>query len=287
MNENVCVVVSRRAECGEGPFWHGGSGTVYWVDIVPGQILRTNLRSGVTHAVTYPDMVGAVAPRRDGGVVAAVASGFVGLDDGGTVTQRVDCLGNGIRMNDAKTDPAGRYWSGSCALDFASGKGGLWRLDENWDAILVLSGLTQPNGMGWSPDGRTFYLVETQDRVILSFAFDPATSTLVSTPTVLVGPANFSGYPDGLSVDSRGHLWVAEYAGSALHEFAPDGRPLRKIAIPTPQPTSCAFVGPELDQLWVTSAAAGLDPALEELAGSIFLVSGHGAIGVPIPAFIG
>lgn len=291
MFENVSVAVPRRAECGEGPFWHAPSDTVYWVDIVRGEILRTelgaDLSAGATSAIGYPEMVGAVAPRATGGMVAAVASGFVGLADDGTLTHRVDCLPDGIRMNDAKTDPAGRYWAGSCALDFAAGQGGLWLLDEDWRATLVLPGLTQPNGLGWSPDGTVFYLVETQARQILSFPFDPATSTITPTPTVLVGPDTFPGYPDGLSVDSRGHLWLAEYAGAALYEFAPDGTLLQKIALPTAQPTSCAFVGPELDQLWVTSAAAGLDAAAEPDAGSIFIVTGHGTTGLPVPSFKG
>ena len=287
MNDNVTVTVPWRAECGEGPFWHAASETVYWVDIVRGEILRTDARSGETSVLGYPEMVGAVAPRERGGMVAAVASGFVGLDDAGIVTHRVPCLGQGVRMNDAKTDPAGRYWSGSCAMDFLAGHGGLWMLDENWEAHLVLPGLTKPNGLGWSPDGHTFYLVETQDRTVLSFPFDPETSTITPTPTVLIGPGEFPGYPDGLSVDSRGHLWIAEFAGSALYEFAPDGTRLRTIAIPTSQPTSCAFVGAELDQLWVTSAAAGLSERDDPLAGSVLLVSGHGATGLPVPTFRG
>lgn len=287
MNDNVTITVPWRAECGEGPFWHAASETVYWVDIVRGEILRTDVQSGETSVIGYPEMVGAVAPRELGGMVAAVTSGFVGLDDAGAVTHRVQCLGQGVRMNDAKTDPAGRYWSGSCAMDFLAGDGGLWMLDENWQAHLVLPGLTQPNGLGWSPDGHTFYLVETQDRTVLSFPFDPETSTLTPTPTVLIGPDAFPGYPDGLSVDSRGHLWIAEFAGSALYEFAPDGSRMRTIAIPTAQPTSCAFVGAELDQLWVTSAAAGLSESDDPHAGSVFLVSDHGTTGLPVPNFRG
>jgi len=94
-------------------------------------------------------MVGAVAPRIDGGTVAAVTSGFVGFDCG-TVDRRVDCLREGVRMNDAKVDPLGRFWAGSCAMDFSDGRGGLWMLDHDWNATLVLDGLTQPNGLSHS-----------------------------------------------------------------------------------------------------------------------------------------
>ena len=292
MAEGIETIVPRRTICGEGPVWHAPSNTVYWVDIVGAEILRTELDADLqpldTRILAHPEMVGAVSPRAGGGMVAAVASGFVGLADDGTQTHRVDCLPEaGVRMNDAKVDPAGRYWSGSCAYDFAEGEGGLWLLDENWDATLVLPDLTQPNGLGWSPDGYTFYLVETQARQVLSFRFDPSGSRLTPAPTVLVDAGAFGGFPDGLAVDVRGHLWVAEYSGAALHEFTPAGELVRKITVPTPQPTSCAFVGPELDQLWVTSAAADLDGGEHPEAGSIFLVPGHGTSGVPVPPFGG
>ncbi|GAA1985769.1 SMP-30/gluconolactonase/LRE family protein [Microbacterium pumilum] len=288
MSEHVSIAVSRRAECGEGPVWDASSGGVHWVDIISGEILLTDFVSGDTRVIRYPEMVGAVAPRSQGGVVAAVASGFVGLDPAGDVDRRLDILPDGIRMNDAKTDAAGRLWSGSCEMGFAEGLGGLWRLDENWEATLILPGLTLPNGLGWSPDGSVFYLVETQARVILRFGFDPRSGTLTSAGSILVGADAFpTGLPDGLTVDSLGHLWVAEYSGSAVHEFTPDGVKLRSVALPTSQTTSCAFVGPQLDELWVTSAAQHLDPVDDADAGSIFRVEGLGAIGLATAAFRG
>lgn len=287
MNEKVDVAVSRRTVCGEGPIWDAENGILHWVDIIPGEIYATDVATGDTRVTTYPEMVGAVAQRTAGGIVAAVASGFVGFAADGTVDHRVECLPEGVRMNDAKTDPAGRFWAGSCEMGFAEGLGGLWRLDEEWEAALVLPGLTQPNGMGWSPDSTVFYLVETQSRQILRFDFDPAASELRSDAAVLVGADAFPGYPDGLAVDARGHLWVAEFAGGAVHEFSPEGERLRTIAIPTAQPTSCAFVGAALDELWVTSAAWQIEPDADADAGSVFRVSGLGITGLPSIAFRG
>jgi sugar lactone lactonase YvrE len=288
MSEQISIAVSRRTECGEGPIWDAAANAVHWVDIIPGEILVTDFTTGRTRVTTYPEMVGAVAPRVGGGVVAAVTSGFVGLDADGVVDRRVDILPDGIRMNDAKTDAAGRLWAGSCEMGFAEGLGGLWRLDENWEATLVLPNLTQPNGMGWSPDGSVFYLVETQAREILRYDFDLETSRIASEASVFVDAEHFpEGFPDGLAVDSRGHLWVAEFAGSAVHEFSPDGILLRTVRVPTLQTTSCNFVGPELDELWVTSAGWQLDPAEDADAGSIFRVEGLGATGLPTAAFRG
>lgn len=284
----VDVAVSRRAECGEGPVWDASANAVRWVDIIGGEILTTDFTTGTTTVITYPAMVGAAAPRAGGGFVAAVASGFVELAPDGTVTRRVDCLPEGVRMNDAKTDPRGVYWAGSCSYDFAEGRGGLWRLDAHWEATLILPGLTQPNGMGWSPAGDVFYLVETQARQLLRYAFDPTTSTLDPTPTVLIDGDGFpEGIPDGLAVDADGHLWIAMFSGGAVHEFTPDGERVRSLDIPTRQTTSCAFVGPELDQLWVTSAAWQISHEEDAEAGSIFRVDGLGVTGLPIPPFRG
>ena len=288
MSVQVDVAVSRRAQCGEGPVWDADAGVVHWVDIVQGEMLVTAFGTGETRAIRYPEMVGAVAPRVGGGVVAAVASGFVGFDPDGIVDTRADILPPGVRMNDAKTDPAGRFWAGSCDMSFAEGLGSLWRLDENWEATPVLRGLALPNVLGWSPDARIFYLVESQARQILRFGFDAETGTLTSPASVLVDADAFPhGLPDGLAVDARGHLWVAEYGGSAVHEFSPEGRRLRTVQLPTTQTTSCNFVGPALDELWVTSAAQQIDPADDADAGSIFRVQGLGAVGLPTAAFRG
>lgn len=284
----IDVAVSRRTECGEGPLWDPAADAVHWVDIIRGEILTTDFTTGETGVVAYPGMVGAAAPRAGGGFVAAVTTGFVGITADGIVTQRVDCLREGVRMNDAKTDPRGVYWAGSCASDFAEGKGGLWRLDENWEATLTLAGLTQPNGLGWSPSGDVFYLVETQARRLYSFAFDPATSTLDPTPTLLIDENGFlAGLPDGLAVDEAGHLWIAMFAGSAVQEFTPEGELVRTVAIPTIQTTSCMFVGPDRDELWVTSAGWQLSPEDDADAGSTFRVTGLGAVGLPTPPFRG
>ena len=287
MTDTATVVVQRRAECGEGPVWDAAAGVLHWVDIIPGEILRTDPATGETTVTSYPEMVGAAAQRAGGGIVAAVASGFVGFDRSGVVDHRVDCLAEGVRMNDAKVDPNGRFWAGSCAMDFAEGAGGLWMLDEQWNATLVLDGLTQPNGLDWSPARDFFYLVETQARQVLRFAWDAGRGAIDSEPTVLIHADAFPGYPDGLCVDTRGHLWIAEFAGAAVHEFTPDGERVRSIPVPTAQPTSCAFVGEALDELWITSAAVGIDPADDAEAGSIFRLRGLEATGLPSTPFGG
>jgi sugar lactone lactonase YvrE len=281
------IAIKASAEVGEGPFWIPGDNIVHWVDIPPGHILTTDYDTGHTEKFVYKEMVGAAVPRSRGGMLAAVESGFVGFNRDWGVTHTLDLLGDNYRMNDAKTDASGLFWAGSNTIDFIPGEGSLWRLDENWNATVVHTGLTLPNGIGWSPDNTVMYVVDSMQKVILKFPFDPDTSIIAGEPEVFAGPEVFNGLPDGLAMDTRGHIWLAEFGSGQLMEFSPDGTIVSRIAIPTEQTTSCAFVGPQLDKLWVTSAAIGLDPATDPHAGSIFEITGLPAPGIPVVPFAG
>lgn len=281
------VIVRATADVGEGPFWNPDKAVVHWVDIPSGLIMTTQYPGGETTTFHHHEMVGAAIPRKNGGMVAAVQSGFVGFDDNWEVTHTVPLLAAGYRMNDAATDSSGRMWAGSNTLDFVPGEGTLWRLDHDWNADIVHTGLTLPNGIGWSPDGTTMYLVDSMEKLILQFPFDPQSAHISGPPTVFAEPEAFDGLPDGLAIDTRGHLWVAEFGASQVTEFSPDGAIISRIAIPTKQPTSLAFVGSGRDRLWVTSAASGLNPATDPLAGSMFEIANTPAPGLTVQLFGG
>jgi sugar lactone lactonase YvrE len=281
----ISVALDWDAVCGEGPVWSAEHERVHWVDIVAGQILSTDRRTLATEVIQLPTMVGAAVPAHSGGFVAAVTEGFALVGTDGSFDVRAACLAPGTRMNDAKCDSRGRFWAGSTDMGFAAGGGALWMLDENWNAKKVLDGLTLPNGMGWSPDNSTFYLIDSIERKVLSFDFNEETGSLSSRRDFVVFSDRDGGLPDGLCVDNEGNLWIAMYGGSELVVCNPAGRVVRTVALPVSQPTSCAFVGPTLDELWVTSAADGLaDPGIN---GSILVVTGLGAHGIPVGEFAG
>ena len=281
------VIVRATADVGEGPFWNNEKGVVHWVDIPSGHIMTTAYPAGETETFHHHEMVGAAIPRTGGGMAAAVQSGFVGFDDNWAVTHTVPLLTEGYRMNDAATDSSGRMWAGSNTLNFVAGEGKLWRLDHDWSATLVHTGLTLPNGIGWSPDDTTMYLVDSMQKIVFQFPFDPAEAAISGKPTIFVHPDSFEGLPDGLAVDTRGHVWIAEFGASQVTEFSPDGVTVSRITIPTKQPTSLAFVGPARDRLWVTSAASGLNPATDPLAGSVFEIADTPAPGLMVQPFGG
>lgn len=282
---DISVAVPAGARVGEGPFWDAQSHQLTWVDILAGAIHSSDPHTGDTRTITLPTLVGAAVPRATGGFVAATTEGFADVaPDGGWVTRHA-LLPDGIRMNDAKCDPAGRFWAGSCGMDFAAGHGALHVLNQDWSTDVVIEGLIQPNGLDWSPDGRTFYLVDTQLREVSAFDVLPDQLEPVNRRQLAVF-AETLGYPDGLTVDAQGCLWLAMWGGGRVVRLSPEGQVLTELVVPVEQPTSCAFGGPALDVLYVTTAREGLDHAPAP-AGSVLAVHGLDVAGLPAWRFGG
>ena len=159
-------------------------------------------------------------------------------------------------MNDAACDPQGRFWAGTLAEDFRVGGGALYRLDGNGRVELMLDDLTISNGLGWSPDGATMYLADSGPRVVHTYSFDAESGT-ISDGRVLIAVGAEVGAPDGLTVDADGDLWVAIYGGGRVQRYSPDGALRETLLLPAAQSTSCAFAGPGLNRLYVTTATEG------------------------------
>jgi sugar lactone lactonase YvrE len=282
----ITVAIPGTARVGESPCWDAGTGTLSWVDIMSGTVYRSDLSSPAQTVVELPIMVGAAAPKASGGFVTATARGFADIDPGGRVVRQLDVLPDGVRMNDAKCDPAGRFWAGGCALDFATGQGSLHVLQPDWTTEEVFSGLTQPNGLGWSPDGATFYLIDTQARQLTAYDVVPG-QVVPAAPRVLKRFPVPLGYPDGLTVDADGGLWVAMWGGGRILHLSPSGRVIDELPMPVAQPSSCVFGGPELDVLYVTSATEGMAVGPDDPSGSVFAVTGLGVRGLPSQRFGG
>ncbi|MFE2748570.1 SMP-30/gluconolactonase/LRE family protein [Streptomyces scopuliridis] len=280
------VAFPGRARVGEGPVWDAEIGRLHWVDIPAGHIHTGDPATGRTSSLALPTHIGAAVPRRGGGFVAATAEGFASVDADGTMTVRRAILPDGERMNDAKCDVHGRFWAGSTTMDFQRGKGALHVLMPDWTSRVVLDGLALPNGLGWSPDGHVFYLADSVAGEIYAFDSEPEGIGISRRRTLFRMPAH-AGLPDGLTVDAAGCLWVAIWGGGRVVRISRDGDLLGELPLPVHQPSSCAFGGPGLDVLYVTSAREGLELADDDPAGSVLAVDGVGAVGLPSTAFAG
>jgi sugar lactone lactonase YvrE len=279
----------------EGPRWDTDREELLWVDIVGSRMHRARLGDGggleEVETIRFDRFVGAVAPATAGGYVLAAAGGFLYADDSGEVRELAQPEGSNssVRMNDGACDPQGRFWAGTMAHDDSRGAGVLYRLELDGTCTTVLTGLTISNGIGWSPAGTTLYLADSGTGCIDAFDFDGATGD-VGRPRTIVEIGEPGITPDGLTVDGAGRIWVAMWDGGALRCYDPKGSLLVVVPLPVDRPTSCAFGGPDLATLFVTTARHGLDEtalARQPDAGRVFRVDGLGVVGVPCAPYRG
>ncbi len=253
------------ADHGEGPVWDASRGVLASVDMQRGDLLTVDLlRDGAELADVrrrhVGDLLAALRPRARGGWVVALSRGFGLLDEPGSAGDgEARPLGElwtdpTVRMNDGGCDPAGGFWCGSMGTDDTPGRGSLYRLAPDGSVATMLTGVTTSNGLCWTPDGSRAYYVDSGTRAIDVLTVDTAAPAVTSRDRFVDVEG---GTPDGLTVDSEGAVWVALWGGSAVHRYTPDGVLDTVVRVPTTHPTSCAFAGPELDELWITSSATG------------------------------
>ena len=276
-------------EIGEGPVWLTDRAELAWVDIERGLIHLLDVAAGRVRTIAVGEMVGAIAPTRSGSLVAAVATGFVLVDPTSGRIHRIvdlDPIDPTIRMNDGKADPWGRFWAGTMGLDKRPGAGNLYCLEPGQPVSLAVEGVTISNGIDWSNDRSTMYYVDTPTRRVDRFDLDSTGTTLTNRRPFILVPAAL-GTPDGLTVDRAGQLWLALWGGSAVRCYSSGGEPGTIIELPTSHVTSCTFGGPDLADLYITTARSELSPDQlhrEPLAGRLFRCR-PGALGRPANQF--
>ena len=288
------VAVPARAELGERPFWDPAVDALMWVDILAGHLHRYRPGTGDSVFHTAGVAVGAAGPRVGGGYVLAAADGFRLVDAAGQAAGgpwRPSGMLADVRFNDGVCDPVGRFWAGTVAADRRAGAGALYRLDPSGEISVVLDGVTESNGLGWSPDGGTFYYIDSGEPAprIRAFPCDLAAGTLGAAVDLVQPPAS-AGIPDGLVVDASGCLWVAFWGGRAVRRYAPDGSLLATLGVPVSQPSCPAFGGPGLEDLYLTTAWEDMTEAAraaEPLAGHVLQTRVDGARGLPVGQFGG
>lgn len=276
------VAVRARAELGEGPTWDAAAGRLIWVDILSCRVHTYDPVSGRRTVRTTEQHVGAAKPRAGGGLVLNLRDGVGLVDPDGTFRMLHHDPVPGRRGNDAAVAPDGSLWAGTMRYDEAPGGGTLVRLTGDGTAEVVLSGVAVSNGTGWSPDGRLMYYVDSPTRRIDVFDFD---GERITGRRPLARIEEGAGFPDGLTVDADGCVWVALWDGAAIRRYTPDGTLDRVLPLPVRRPTACAFGGPGLTDLYITTARTGLR-APHPLSGSLLVVRDAGR-GLPSPAFAG
>lgn len=276
MSESTSVelVADAHAIVGEGPVWDASTGLLVWVDIEGKRIYEFDPATGVNREIEVPQYPGAVVRRASGGYMAAVTNGFASVDrDGGfelVVPVEADLPEN--RMNDGKCDPQGRFWAGTTRMIHDAPIGVLHRLDADLSLHPMVGELWVSNGLDWTFDERRMYFIDSFAGSVDVFDYDAATGDIANRRPLIDVPESW-GTPDGMTLDAEGYLWVAFWGSSRVRRFDPEGRLDREIALPVTQVTSCAFGGPDLRDLYITSGCRGLDAAAlerEPHAGGLF-----------------
>jgi len=287
----VELALDARADLGEGPVWDDRRQCLVFVDIMRGDVHAFDPAEGTDRVVSVGRPVGAVALTTRGDWILAAERGFYRADP---ETGRTDLIvevepgRTDTRMNDGAVDPAGRFWAGTMSLVRQPGQGALYRLDPDGTARRMLAPVTTSNGLDWSPDGGRMYYVDTRTRRIDVFAFDASTGTLDDRRTFVDLSAE-TGRPDGLIVDREGAIWVALWEGGEVRRYLADGRLDGVVTVPATLTTKCAFGGPALDDLYITTAVGSLDAsqrASQPHAGGVFRVR-PGVAGQPVRRFPG
>ncbi|EJN28108.1 gluconolactonase [Pseudomonas sp. GM78] len=289
------LIVDARNAVGESPIWAPEENALYWVDIPAGRLQRWSVQTGHVHAWKTPQMLACIARHPDGGWVAGMETGFFHLhahEDGrldSAPLAHVDHARPGMRLNDGRCDRQGRFWAGSMVLDMNANAavGTLYRYDAGQQGPLQaqMNGLIVPNGLAFSPDGKTMYLSDSHPLVQQVWAFDyDVDSGIPSNRRVFIDMNQYGGRPDGAAVDAEGSYWICGNDAGLVHRFTPDGRLDRSLAVPVKKPSMCAFGGSRLDTLFVTSIRPGDDQDEQSLAGGVFALD-PGVKGLPEPHF--
>lgn len=289
----LSCVLPWGAQLGESPVWHPGEKVLYWVDILHPAVYRYDPATGRNEGRETGKLVSAVIPAANGRLLVASQDGIEWLD---FATGALAAFANpeeGIadnRLNDAKTGPDGAIWIGSRSMQIDASKpsGALYRVTADGASQRKEGGIVVSNGLGWSPDGRTFYFVDTIPGLIYAYDSDPATGAL-SHRRVFARVPESEGRPDGLAVDAEGGVWCAIWDGWRVVRWLPDGSQDMTIDLPVPRPSSIAFGGEGLRTMFITSARTRLPAstlAEAPLSGGLFACT-PGVAGVPVGLFGG
>jgi sugar lactone lactonase YvrE len=293
------LVADTRAILGEGPWWDARARVLYWIDIRGKSLHCFDPSTRIDRLVGLGKVPGTVVGRKDAkddshGLLMAMEDGFYFIDPstGDSVwllDPEADRQGN--RFNDGKCDERGRFWAGSMDDSEEANSGAFYRLDPDLGCERVLDGIGISNGLAWSPEGSTMYYIDSPTRRVDAFDFDADSGRLSGRRVAFELPAGL-GFPDGMTIDEEGMLWIALWMGWGLGRWDPrSGKLLLKLEVPVARVTSCAFgtlpgMGGEMECLFITTASVGLGPEehrLQPFAGGLFAYDAglRGAASIP------
>ncbi|MXO76688.1 SMP-30/gluconolactonase/LRE family protein [Paenibacillus sp. OT2-17] len=280
------IVIDAKAKLGEGPSWDQRFQRLFWVDIEGFQLHIYDPSTCTNRIIEVGEHIGTVVPYLKNKVIVALISGLYCLDieTGAKVLIHDPEEGKlGNRFNDGKCDPTGRFLAGTMSLNGEHAQGALYSLSTKGNVSLLVDKASISNGLAWSADHRTMYYIDTPTLEVVSFDYDVAQGT-IRNKQLVARLDESEGYPDGMTIDAEGMLWVARWGGKRVSRIHPaHGEVIAEVSLPVNCVTSCAFGGEHLDELYITTAQDN-DSADQPLAGGLFMVK-TGVRGTPTSYF--
>lgn len=266
------LVFDAKATLGEGPAWDAETQTLYWVDI-----LNKRIYAGVELLAELDEFIGFVAPCKNGHLLVGKRFSFVDLDPVTKQETLLHALTSELannRMNDGKCDPTGRVIAGTMDINETHPNGKLYSFDGK-QVTPLLDQITISNGLAWSPDQKTLYYIDTPTRQVRAFDYDLATGQIANA-RVAIGLGDTPGWPDGMTSDMNGNLWIAMWGGARVTQWNPStGQLLDQVAVPALQSSCPVFGGKDMNEMYITSARVGMSEAdliKYPLSGGLFKV---------------
>lgn len=262
------------AQLGEGPCWHPRRESLWWIDIPGKTLFEADLHGGPVRKVALTQMAGSIAVASDGRFISALHRGIHLIDPVTGSLERFTEIPDhdpiNFRFNDGKVDPQGRFWAGTLGLKGQRGQSRLFRIQGDRSVAVMLEHVSISNGLAWAPDERTLYYVDSPTRQVQAFDFD-GNQGVIYGGRVAISLTDHEGVPDGCCMDAEGCLWLAHWGGAKLTRWNPrTAELLQTISLPVRNVTCCAFGGPKLDKLFVTTAVDPEADRPEPEAGFVF-----------------
>jgi sugar lactone lactonase YvrE len=257
------LLLDAQAALGEGPAWDSALQQLYWVDILARALHVYHPGSGLDERFALEGRPGCVAPALDGSLVLGMEDGFARLRLPATQVSWLSRPESHLpqnRFNDGKCGPDGRFLAGTMDTTEKEACGALYSLGPDGSLKTLRGGVRISNGLAWSPDYKTLYYIDTPTRQVMAYDYDLAAGN-IANPRAAVSVPEALGWPDGMTSDTQGRLWIALWGGAAVTVWdAGTGQLLEKIPVAAKNVTACVFGGRNMDQLYVTSARSGLEP---------------------------
>lgn len=281
------VAVNRHCLLGECPVWDAKRQVICWIDILKGEIYEYSPGQNTIKTTAAHQMIGSIAICSNGSFLAALKNGFAFVN---RQTGEVKMITNpeshlpDNRFNEGKCDPAKRFWAGTISLAEKEPVGSVYVLNGDLSVTKKIAGVTISNGMAWSLDQSKFYYIDTPTFEVSVYDYDKSTGSIKNKKTAIKVPKK-DGYPDGMTTDNEGMLWIAHFGGWQVTRWNPQtAEKLFTVKLPVSQVTSCAFGGADFSDLYITTASKELtadELKKEPLAGSLFVLCNSRFTGLP------